>query len=1240
MAPKTVKSSKVTLINEPKQTKQKVAATSESSAYKKRSLYEHVLKEPDMFMGSIVPAPETMWVYDSVTDKFCYKNVVFPPGLYKINDELYVNARDHVVRDGTCTAISVDIDKKTNKIVVYNNGNGIPVVYNEEHQVYIPELIFSQLLTSSNYDKTKKITGGKNGLGAKLTNIYSKEFVIETVDSNNNLKYVQRFSNNMLVIDPPNITKTTPKTLPYTKITFVPDLQKFGLTELTFDLVSLLEKRVYDLAACTHENVSVSLNGKQLKIKTFRDYISMYYQKMPSEMVYEDINDRWSVAVVFDPPNGYRQVSFVNGVCTYQGGTHVNYIVDQICRHVILALKKKKGCKNEEFKPLYIKDNITVFVNAVIEDPGFKSQTKEELTTKPSLFGSTAELSPIFIKKLLKTGIVEAALNLADAKNVGCLAKTDAKKTNSVKSIAKLDDALLAGTKKSSECNLILTEGDSAKVFAIAGLDVIGRERYGVFPLRGKLLNVREASGKQIINNEEFKNLKQILGLKQKVVYNDTKKLRYGGIIILTDQDVDGSHIKGLIINMFETFWPSLLQIDGFIKCMTTPIIKVFKKNDTKKSNPLKFYTIADYENWKNDTANGDTSKYIIKYYKGLGTSDTKEAKTEFLDFNERLMNFIWEKNIQGGGKNLEVQRCDETIDDEIENDDDTNDNNDIDDNEEIITETLGNHLNSKSHDAITLAFAASRADDRKKWLQSYDKTKILDMNSNVVTFSDFINYELIQFSVEDNERSIPSVIDGFKPSLRKILYGCFLNKIENKEMRVAQLGAAISRDTVYHHGEASLYGAIISMAQNFVGSNNINLLLPNGNFGTRRMGGKDAASPRYINTQLNKLTGYIFRREDEPLYKYVEDSGEMVEPVYYVPILPFVLINGTEGIGTGFSTSIPPHNPVDIVESVKAVIKGEELPDLVPWYKGFNGTIEIDPNFSRINIMGKYEIIDDKTVKITELPIGKWTENYKIFLDSMLSDSKTPVGTKVSKNKIIESYINNSGINKIEFIITFIDGALQDLYKNDTIEKILGLSTKEPMSNMYLHDANGVIKKYGDMEDIIREFCQVRYELYKTRHEYYLKILDNDLLLISSKVRFIEMVIDRTLIIEKRSEKAIILDLKKHNFPELTINIENDKPSYRYLTDMKLFSLSSDKLEELKIELDKKQKERDLYAALKPKDIWIKELDEFLAEYNKWIIIQNDEEEEDLNILKNKGKKTIVVKGKQSKQTKSLQKN
>jgi hypothetical protein len=435
-----------------------------------------------------------------------------------------------------------------------------------------------------------------------------------------------------------------------------------------------------------------------------------------------------------------------------------------------VAAKKKKVVK-----PQHLKDMI-VFVKASISNPSFDSQTKETLTTQVSAFGSKCELSAKFLAKAYSSiGVVEKATQLTDFHDQKKLAKTDGKKRGRI-SVPKLDDATHAGTKDSDSCTLILTEGDSARTMAIAGLSVVGCDRYGVFPLRGKILNVKEAPVKKILENHEITSLKKIIGLKQGREYSDTQPLRYGRIMVMTDQDVGGSHIKGLLFNVFQSLWPSHYRMPGFVTSMLTPIVKATHK---RTGTVTEFYNLTDYDA-RRDALDGNGAGFRVKYYKGLGTSTETEAKQYFRDL--RVVTYEYR------GKT--------------------------------------------SDEGMDLAFNKKRADDRKGWLMKYDKRAVLDYSNAVVLYKTFVHHDLIHFSNRDLERSINHVVDGLKESMRKILFGCFKRKLFTDEIRVAQLAAYISEHSAYHHGEASLQQAIINMAQDFVGSNNVNLLSPNGQFG------------------------------------------------------------------------------------------------------------------------------------------------------------------------------------------------------------------------------------------------------------------------------------------------------------------------------------------------------------------------------------------------------------------------
>ena len=419
----------------------------------------------------------------------------------------------------------------------------------------------------------------------------------------------------MKVADEPIISSY--KEEDFTKITFCPDLKKFNMTSLDKDIVNLFSRRAYDIAGSTN-GVKVFLNGEVLSTTSFREYINLFVKDKedennePLKIAHEKVNDRWEIGVTLSD-KGFQQNSFVNSIATTRGGKHVDYVADQIITKLIEVVKKKSGKSGVNLKPYQLRNHLWIFVNCLIENPTFDSQTKETMTLQSKNFGSKCIPSDKFFASLLKVGVVESILSWIRFKQQTELEKKcNSKKMTKLKGIPKLEDANDAGTKNSLDCTLILTEGDSAKSLVVAGFGVVGRDKYGVFPLRGKMLNVREATHKQIMENAEINNLVKILGLQYKKKYastDDLKTLRYGKLMIMTDQDQDGSHIKGLLINFIHCNWPSLIKMN-FLEEFITPIVKV-SKGSMKKS----FYSLPEFEEWKQETPN--YANYKIKYYKG-----------------------------------------------------------------------------------------------------------------------------------------------------------------------------------------------------------------------------------------------------------------------------------------------------------------------------------------------------------------------------------------------------------------------------------------------------------------------------------------------------------------------------------------------------------------------------------------------------------------------------------------------
>lgn len=1161
---------------------------------------QHILDNPDTYIGSVEIIDSSCWLMNETKDKIVEKTITYVPGLFKLFDEGIVNCRDHAVRMNDMilkqvpkslpvTYIEVEI-KEDGTIIMTNDGNGIDVVKHPEYGTWVPELIFGHLRTSTNYDKTeKRIVGGKNGFGFKLMLIWSLYGSVETVDHIRGLKYIQEFKQNLDEICTPKITKAT-KSKPYTKITFRPDYARLGVSlPLSSDMLSLFEKRTYDISAVTDKSIKVKYNSSLIPVKNFEQYIHMYIgDKTSAPRAYEESNPRWEYAVALTPTNEFIQVSFVNGIYTSKGGKHVEYVLSQITRKLGEYIEKKKKVK---VNPNSIKEQLILFIRCDIENPTFDSQTKDYMSTPSSKFGSKCEVSDKFIEKIAKMGVMEAACAITEIKETKEIKKTDGSKTRTIKGIPKLDDANWAGTDKSKDCMIILCEGDSAKTGVISGLSPEDRNIIGVNPLRGKVMNVRGKPSKAIYDNKEIADIKKILGLESgreyKTMEDVHKHLRYSKVVLMTDQDLDGSHIKGLCINLFQNEWASLTKIPGFIGFMNTPILKA-KKGQVEH----KFYNEGEYQEWKATT---NTAGWVIKYYKGLGTSTKAEFREYFHE--KRLVGF--------------------------------------------------EHNGEQSDDAIDMVFNKKRADERKTWLGTmYNRNSFMDTRKTMIPYEEFIHKELIHFSKYDCDRSIPCLMDGLKISLRKILY-CAFKKPLNAEIKVAQFSGYVSENACYHHGEESLNKAIIGMAQNFVGSNNINLLFPSGQFGSRIEGGQDASSPRYLFTRLEKITRVLFPAHDDSILTYLDDDGTSVEPQFYVPIIPMVLVNGCNGIGTGFSTEILCYNPTSIIAYLRHKLKEEDedtdedkdnkcvIPPFYPYYEGFTGTISRVSD-DKFLFKGKYENVDVDTIRVTELPVGFWIGDFKKLLDDLQND-KDKDGKKITP--IVKEVSENYTDVTIDCLITFSKGKLQELesakedYDCNGVEKVLKLYSTKTTTNMNLFDANDNLKKYDKVEHIIDDYYKVRLDYYARRKREMIRALSQELMLLTNRVRYIQEILDGSIDLRRKSKKEIkeMLQEKRYDVIDGSKGSEDSDGGYEYLVKMRMDSVTEENVTHLNMSYKQKQQELNTVTATSIAEMWETELDALEVAYCEYREARIKSQQVDVV-----AKKTTTKKTKTSKTTKT----
>jgi DNA topoisomerase II len=1155
---------------------------------------EHILDSPGMWIGSVEPSKCQEYIYNETTKRMELKTVTVPHGLYKIFDEAIVNAFDHYKRldvDNTVrnkvTYIKVWLDDIDNSITIENDGEGLDVKIHDTYKndegdsVYVPEIVFSVVFSSSNYDNKDadlekkeeeediegKLWGGKHGIGIKATNIFSSEFELETVDSVRKKKYVQLFQDNMSEIFEPDITKCRGKS--YTKVRFIPDYAKFGIDGLKGDILDLIKTRVYELAGNCTEELEIWLNDEIINIKSFEDYGSMYLgAKKDNPRLYIKPNDRWDVIVAQSFSQKMEQISMVNFIKTRSDkGKHIEHVLNTVAKAIQTYVKTKARSKID--LPLnVIKDNIFLIIRCFIEDPDFDSQKKDEFTTPITKFNKNKQIKFSITEEQTKkiisaTKIVEAAQRLNKFKTSEGTKNDKVRKTSNVRGIDKYEHAKFAGTRQSVDCTLCVCEGDSAKACLMSGRNVLKGDFFGIFPLKGKPLNTFEKTPTEVDKNDELGNIRKIMGLQFDKVYDDLSELNYGNILILTDQDEDGSHIKGLFIYFIKEFWPSLLQHEGFIRVMTTPLLQLIKGDRL-----IEFENKMAYENWLKTATDQHTWEH--KFIKGLGGLETDDCVRLFSAYNDRYIKFNW---------------------------------------------------TDQSADALDLAFHKKKADDRKVWLGGYDRNNIMDTTQRDTTYENFINQDLIHFSTYDNERSIPSAIDGQKTSMRKILYTCLSRKYKSNT-KVISIGGAVIEHSLYHHGDASLYQTIIGLSQDFTGSNNINLLHPGGQMGSRLMGGKDFASPRYVETYIEPIAMKLIREEDIYVLPYRYEQGQRIEPDYFMPIIPLILVNGMEGIGTGYNTAIPAHNPLDIIDNVRRYINNEPMEIIYPWYRGFTGTIR--PSESTVSgehvhkfeSLGIWSLRSNKLI-IDELPISIWTTDYKAHLESLMedpskNDDKKEVkgkgkGKKKISQKIIVSYDDTKNTDTTIHIEIRLTPAAYEMFENDEekMVDIMNLRSKPKrlnLNNMNMFNEDLQLKRYANTDEIFAEFCEIRRSYYQKRKDHMIKKLEREVSMADARARFILDFIENRIEIIRKEDDEIqqqLIDLEYPKFGKIDLySMEESKPTYDYLLDMPIKSLTLRKIELLNKDIEEKTAEAESMKVVDMDEVWLDELDELETEY------------------------------------------
>ena len=1121
--------------------------------YKWVSGREHVLQCPDMYVGSTIHESISEHVFkviakqddggDESISKRTETQIVSVestiqtcPAVFQLLLEVLTNAVDNHRRDTSQTKISVDIDSTSGTIKVFNNGGTIPIEHWPGTQRYRPEILFGELLSSQNYTEDRKFVTGRNGVGVKSVAVLSTKFVIELCDTVTGKHYKQLFENNRSVMHPPRIRalKATEKKSS-TCISFTPDYTRFKVDlPLSDGMVDHLRMRVYDAAACTHARVSMHFCGKPLNVRTIKDYAKI----MGGQWIgYDDIKKDgitvMEMCVMQQPSSVEAQVvGFVNGVrCS--NGTHVEHIIGCIVDG--LSSKMKIPIKVSQ-----VKNMLTFVINTLVPNSKYTSQTKTKLAVSKSELGfEYSKCSPTLLKNIESAcrAILEREAQLKEERSA---LRTVGGTKVQVSAIPKYEKATGLGSKK-HKCMIFVTEGDSAKSLAVAGFSVIGRQKYGVFPLQGKPLNSRGKSSKNILENKELKHLIQILGLKPNTEYTQelVDALPYSHIMIMTDQDYDGSHIMGLIINMLDWLFPSLLKIHpNFVKRFATPIIKARIGREAHS-----FFSIPAYKEWV-----GDRQVSWVKYYKGLGTSSRNEAIEYFKDLDSHVI--------------------------------------------------MMQHEGSSTSKYMDL-FYGKETDQRKQILME-GATAPIDYSNSTTTINAFCTSELVEHGCAHNIRSMASSLDGMKPSNRKVLNVCLGRGKE--EIKVASLAAITTEKNAYHHGEASLVGTIMKMAQWWVGTNNIAYLEPRGQFGNRSNARSvGLAAPRYVNTCAFQITRSIYPAADNPVLTYAEDDGKQIEPVFYVPVFATVLLNGTDGIGMGWRSYVPNYGFYDLLNATRACIRDDtdfETNYLqTPSFTGFKGGIYPDPPTQAIQFCctGVYHI-EGTNVRITELPPHTWMSDYKKWIEEHLvgNDSK----------KFVSEVVIHGTDTDIDILIKCHTNAN---LANRNLEEELHLKEHVSINLMHLFDKNGKLQHFTTPHEIVKHHAECRRSLYRKRLDYQICEWQKKITIAQNKSRFIHALRTRALCVEKHTRQQLKEWLDKEEY-----NRVGDEPNhFDYLIQqIGIAMMTNDGNNSLVQDVDKYEKELDTLKSTTVDQLWLHELDALELEFPKYIEKLSSEEE------------------------------
>lgn len=1007
------------------------AATSKRQKIVHLSTEEWGLQRPSVILGSM--AKVEMLVADFAADGTVeWRTVTVCPGLVTLANELFANALDNCARDGTQRYIKADW--RDGALHMSNDGSAVPV--ERVGDEWAPTLAFFVFQSGSNFDdasgrKDVATTVGQNGLGFKACVLFSDKTTVSLVSYGRTFLGTAR--NNMKVLSAPVIGTSARKTNE-TRVEWTPDLPRLGGEDAPMEL--LCRMLAHNAALCAPPSVKVFFGGVPIKLRTPEQFC----RAMGAEgrLASDTVDGRMRLCVGacaeerVGENGGGRMHVFVNGTRCPEG-THVRHLVQRVCDLLAAKLRSKRGAPGDvHVPPAFVRNQAIVVATFVVDGPRFTDQTKTCLDSPVREFGWRWETSDAFRTALEASPLVERARRAAQSKEDAAAARATKASVASTRGIAKYDAATRLGK---GDATLLVTEGDSAKNFAVAGLSVVGRAKFGVYPLKGKFVNLRGKSAKAVLEHKEAKELLQILGLQLGTTYDAAaaRRLPYSRLMVLSDQDVDGSHIAGLLFNFLDVCAPSLLAAKPDFLCrFATSLIRVDLKGS---GGEVGFYSEGEYETWRADRLARGLSVGTPSFFKGLGTSSATRAKAYFRDLTANSI--------------------------------------------------VVRHTGRECAEALDRVFHKGRAEDRRAFLAAHVGSRaFVDYSRAETTVTRFLEDELLpQYATASIVRAIPSVVDGFKESHRKVFFGMRALGITSN-LSVGCVAGKVSGRTHYHHRATAMEDTIVHMAADYAGAGNLNLLVPDGQFGDRH--DHTAASAAYPKTRLHApLHELLYPPADDAVLVYREDEGVSVEPVHYVPVLPAVLCYGGKGVATGWSTDVPPFKPLDVLDASIAHLDGRPLPALVPWYRGFGGTVEAaERNEEAFVVRGTCEVRDNGEIHVTEVPPVKETDAYR--------EAWQRAGTEV---RVGDQHTD------VAVHLVLRGGVSVDQVRKD-------LEARVGVGNMHLLDASGTLHRYT-VDRVVREHAEARLALYDRRLAHLVAKAERESTVAENRARFVDAWVD-----------------------------------------------------------------------------------------------------------------------------------